>query len=51
LPTTREDFTASGGQAQFARGAVHQPRAEPVFQLRQLARDHRPRQVEVVGRR
>ncbi len=37
LPAAREDFTAGGGQAQLARGAVHQPRANPVFQLRQIA--------------
>ncbi|ERO64187.1 hypothetical protein P308_25380 [Pseudomonas piscis] len=51
LPATGQDLATGSGQAELARGAVHQPRADPVFQLRQVTRDHRSRQVQVIGRR
>ena len=49
LPTPGQNLAAGGGQAQFARGAVHQTCADPVFQLGQITRYHRPRQVQMIG--
>ncbi|MNV68627.1 hypothetical protein D3C71_1614930 [compost metagenome] len=50
LTAARQGLLASSGQAQFARGALHQPGADPVLQLRQVARNHGPRQLQVIRR-
>ena len=49
LPTARQGFIAGGGQAQLARGAVHQACPHPFFKFGQIARNHRARQVQVIS--
>jgi len=51
LPAARQDLVAGRSQAQLACGAVHQARTDPVFQLRQIPRHHRPGEIQMIGRR
>jgi hypothetical protein len=45
-----EVLSADLGQADLARGAVQEPRAQSILKLLNVTADHRPRDVEVTGR-